>query len=289
MKKIRYFIEALLLLIITVFFKILPLDIASAIGGFIGRTIGPILGASKKAKHNITLAFPQKTEQEKNNIIKGMWDNLGRVIAEYPHLQKIAQERIEFNGADIVQKLAQNNPSAIIFGAHLGNWEIASLKARDMGLNFQFIYRAPNNPWSDAILKKCRSPDGTMEGFPKSQKSMRQIMLSLSKGTHIGILIDQKYNEGSLVPFFGHNAKTSDAFITMGKKFSIPIHPIRVERLKGAYFKVTLLPEFKTTNDAHQEINTHDLLIQAHHMLESWITERPEQWLWLHRRWPQNV
>ena len=79
-------IEAAVALMIYSLFKILPIDLASALGGWLGRTIGPRMPISERAVRNLSAAFPEKTPAEIGTIVRGMWDNLCRVVAEYPHL-----------------------------------------------------------------------------------------------------------------------------------------------------------------------------------------------------------
>ena len=103
---------------------------------------------------------------------------------------------------------------------------------------------------------------------------------TLRDGGALGILIDQKYNEGLAIPFFGRPAMTSPAFVQMAQKTNCPLIPVRGERLPGAHFRVTIYPPLNIT-----EQGVEDAIAQAHMLLEEWISERPGQWLWLHRRW----
>lgn len=116
--------------------------------------------------------------------------------------------------------------------------------------------------------------------YPKSSKGMRDVFAALKNKRHIGILIDQKYNQGLAMPFFGRTAMTSPAFVQLAQKFNCPLHPARVERLKGANFHITVFPKMEIEG---REVE--DVIKETHMMLETWITERPEQWLWLHNRW----
>lgn len=284
MKKFRYIIEAALVKSLIGLFRIMPIDMASGIGGFIGRSAGSILsGASRKAMRNLRLALPGKTDREYDIIIRGMWDNLGRVFAEYPHLEKIANTRMISEGADYLKNLSLNDSPAILFTGHLANWETAAAYAHKIGIDLDLIYRAPNNHYVDDTLQTCRSMGGKLITYPKSSQGMRDVFTALKKGRRIGILIDQKYNQGIAMPFFGRTAMTSPAFAQLAQRFKCPLHPARVERLKGAHFKITIFPAMETGNRTVEE-----LMQKSHIMLEEWIQEHPEQWLWVHKRWREN-
>lgn len=275
MKTFRYAIEAALTAVLLAFFKVLPPSVASNIGGAIGRTIGPHLAVNRRAIKHLKLTFP---DADHAAIIKGMWDNLGRVFAEYPHLEKIAAEHTEFVGRENFD--TQKIPAILIAG-HLANWEIAATTFFVHGTSMGLIYRAPNNPWVDKMLKVMRSLNGKIATHPKSTRGMRQVVDGLKSKNNLGVLIDQKYNQGLEANFFGRPAMTSPAFVQLAQKYGCPVYPVRVERLKGCHFRVTVHKPMDTSQ------TTETLIQQAHALLEQWISERPEQWIWLHRRWKE--
>ena len=288
MKKFRYIIEALLLHTLMLIFRIMPVDMASNVGGWIGRTIGPRLAASRKALKNIKRALPDLPENEKQQALRDMWDNLGRVMAEYPHLEKIATERVEFvDPHNIIPAIQKNERNYIYITAHLANWEVAASSCLlQYGMTFNAIYREPNNPMVRNLLDKARTLGGKFKTFPKSTTGMRDIVRALKAGENLGILIDQKYNEGIPAPFFGRDAMTSTAFAELSQKFDAVIVPGRTERLEGAHFRVTLYPVIESKNDDGTPRPVEDIIAESHNYLEQWITANPGQWLWLHRRWP---
>ncbi|HOO49710.1 MAG TPA: lipid A biosynthesis acyltransferase [Alphaproteobacteria bacterium] len=278
MKKFRYVIEAALVRLLISFFGMLSPARASAIGGALLGMVGPMLSSKRKALRHITDSLPVDDGQARK-ILRGMWDNLGRIFAEYPHLYNIAENHIILEGYEHLDGLAQSATPAIFFSAHLANWEISAPALRPYNIDVDLIYRAPNNPYVEDILQQCRSMNGALRTYPKSSQGMRQVVSALKQGRRIGILIDQKYNQGVEADFFGRPAMTSTAFIQLAKKFQCPLIPVRVERLDGVEFRVSFYPSLDISKDEDT------LLKEAHSILESWITERPEQWLWLHKRW----
>ncbi len=281
MKKIRYIAEAIILWLFLTFFRMLPASAASNVGGFLGRAIGPRLAATRKALGNIQASFPDKSEAACKDIAADMWDNLGRVMGEYPHLKTIIEHHTEVVGMEELEKIGKDG-RCILIGAHCANWEIYSFF-----FNYRLkwpvssVYREPNNPYTAALLEQCRHM-GEHEGayIPKSSKGARDMVRVMQDGGKLGILIDQKYNKGLEVPFFGRPAMTSEAFAQLAQKFDCPILPIRIERVQGCHYRVTVYPPMvQAQSDVFQTVKN------AHHILEDWISARPGQWLWLHRRW----
>ena len=218
-------------------------------------------------------------EEEIQNIIKGMWDNLGRVMMEYPHLEKIGHNLTKIEGIEILERY--RDKPAILLSGHLANWECCPPALFKQGqFNASPIYRAPNNPFSDKMLQWARTLGGKIKTIPKSRTGTRHIVKALNDGMFVGFVIDQKYNEGVAVNFFGHPAMTSPIFTQLAEKFNCPVIPIRIERLEKCNFKITIEEPLETTNKKPEEI-----ISETHTLLEKWILEKPEQWLWLHRRW----
>jgi KDO2-lipid IV(A) lauroyltransferase len=288
-KVIAYLLETLAVRIGLAIFRALPIDTASALGGWLGRGIGPRLGISTVAERNLRRAIPDLTSEKIASIIREMWDNLGRVMAEYPHLHEFHvyadNGRIEVVGAEHADRLRDDGMGGIFFGAHLGNWEIASLSATQMGVPLTHIYRAANNPFVDPILQRLRAPVGGTH-HPKGREGARRMVESLREGGHLGMLIDQKLNDGIAVPFFGRDAMTAPAPAQLALKFGCPLVPVRIERLEGARFRITVHPamEMPASGDRHADVA--ETMRRVNAILEGWIRERPGQWLWLHRRWP---
>lgn len=279
----RYAIEGLLVFLLYGFFRLLPLDWASDMGGFIARSVGPRLSVSRKAKKNLDLVFPEKTDAEKQEIIRGMWDNMGRVFAEYPHLRRI-WKNVELIGGEYVSQLRDDGLPGIFVGAHLANWEVQAVMAKQQGLSLMLIYRMPNNYWVEKLLGHARS-SGAGGLIPKSGQGAREMFRAMKEGNHIGVLIDQKLNEGIPVPFFGRDAMTAPFAAQLALKFDCPLILSRVERLGGTKFRITLTPlALPRTGDDQADALSIMKTVNGH--LEDWIRERPEQWLWLHRRWP---
>jgi len=282
-----YLTQAALLASFLGFCRILPVDWASGLGGWIGRTVGPRMGQNRKAERNLIRAFPENPPEANRRIMRGMWDNLGRTIAEYPHLPQICASlyggRVEVIGLDTFYAVRDSGKAAIIFGAHLANWEVSPYLSRHAGMPLSLIYRAPNNPWVDRLLRRLRDAP---EQFRKGDEGARALFRVLRRGGHIAMLIDQKMNDGIPVTFFGRDAMTAPAIAQFALRLDCTVLPVKTERLKGARFRITVFPplEIKPTGD--REKDEYEIMLRINKMVEEWVRVRPEQWLWLHRRWP---
>jgi KDO2-lipid IV(A) lauroyltransferase len=289
-RRVAHILEALGARLALGLFGWLSFDRASAVGGFLARTIGPRLGASKRAIVNLRRAMPELGEDEISRIVTGMWDNLGRVVAEYPHLDEIriyeAGGRVELIGADAILAERGAGKRYIFFSAHYGNWEIATVAATQAGFAVAQIYRAANNPLVDRLIHDARTKISS-ELIPKGAVAARRAVAAIQEGRSLTMLVDQKMNDGIAVPFFGRDAMTAPALARLARRYDCIVVPARVERLAGAHFRLICEPPLAVpkTHDAHADVLA--LMTTVNATLERWIRARPEQWLWLHRRWPE--
>lgn len=268
-------------------FGCLPVDRASALGGAIGRAVGPRLGLSRRTLRRVAAAMPENEDTENRRILREMWDNLGRAVAEYPHLGRIcdpAGGRVEIVNGEILTGIMAGDRAAIFFGGHFGNWEVGPATIhRLLGASLLSVYRAANNPRVDRLLRRGLP---SRQAVAKGAEGGRELLRHLRQGGHVAMLVDQKQNDGIAVPFFGRDAMTAPAIARLALRFNCPIVPVRTERLDGARFRFTVLPpiELFDTGDVAADVPAAMMRINA--VIEAWVRARPGQWLWLHRRWP---
>jgi Kdo2-lipid IVA lauroyltransferase/acyltransferase len=269
-------------------FGLLPLDWASALGGFLARHIGPRLGLTRIARRNLGRALPGLAADEVEQVIRAMWDNLGRVAAEYPHLPRIAifapGGRVETRGLEHMDRAVAAGRRMIIFSGHLANWELAALAALQYGIRVAQLYRAADNPLVDRMIARYRSDRG--EFVAKGAAGARRVVALLREGAHLTLLADQKMNDGIPVPFFGRSAMTAPALAYFALRYDCDVLPARVERLGGAHFRLTVHPPLPISRSGDMHADAVALMARVNATLEEWIRERPQEWLWLHRRWP---
>jgi len=288
-RRVQDWTEGLFARLAFAFFRLLPLDAASALGGALTRGIGPLLGISKRARLNLRRALPDLTDADVRRIVRGMWDNLGRVVAEYPHLGEFklyeAGGRVTVEGFREIVDARGPKTRFIFFSAHFGNWEIATLAATQAGLNVIEIYRAANNPFIDELINEARGVVGS-ELVPKGSIAARRAIGALAEGRHICMLVDQKINDGIPVPFFGRDAMTAPALARLALRYDCVVLPCRVERVRGATFHFVADPPIKLPQTGDTQADVKQLMTAVNAAVEGWVRRRPEQWFWLHRRWP---
>jgi KDO2-lipid IV(A) lauroyltransferase len=268
--------------------------VASDLGGWLARRIGPWLPVSRIADINLRHALPELDAAERQRIIGGVWDNLGRTAAELPHLARLGRSASgpgwEVEGEDILRAVLASDGPAIMFGGHIGGWEALPGIVAACGTACAGFYRAAANPLVDELINAERLRVAGVEGlFPKGSKGARAAMLHLAQGGRLGILVDQKMNEGIEATLFGHPAMTATAPAALALRFRCPLLPGRALRIGPARFRLVVEPPLAlpASGDLHADIAS---LTQAmNDCLERWIREWPEGWLWLHRRFPQEV
>jgi KDO2-lipid IV(A) lauroyltransferase len=286
-QKLRYGAEAALFFAFMGFFRLLGLDAASAVGGFIGRNIFALTGASGRARRNLAMAFPEKSESERNAILHEMWDNLGRTVAEYAHLDKLgvhgADPRIQVKNGEILTGL--HGHGVLILSGHFANWEAMPITGAEFGLQGAIVYRPPNNPYVDRYISRARAIKGYAEQISK-HNGVKRIFTLLRNGKAILLLADQKTNEGIPVPFFGRDAMTTPAPAALALKLKVPVVLAANKRLGGARFEVTIFPPLEFTPTGNDDADTNALTEMITRKLEEIVRADPGQWLWIHRRWP---
>ena len=288
-RAIGYPLQALVAWLVVGLFSALPMDWASGLGGWIGRTIGPRLGLTRRADRNLRRVLPDLNDTQIAAIVRDMWDNLGRLVGELPHLQKISlptpQGRVEVVGEQHIDSSRRNSTACILFSGHFANWEVFALAARAIGLPYAQIYRAPNNPFVESLLHRIRGLD-VSDTVPKGAKGARAAVKTLKTGRRLGMLVDQKMNNGIPVPFFGLDAMTASAPADLALRYNCPAIPARIERLGGCHFRLSFYPPLTQPATGNRTTESAAMMMAVNSLLEDWIRDRPGQWLWLHNRWP---
>ncbi len=290
MKKLLHILEAILVQIIVFISGRLPFAIASNIGGFLGKKIGPLLSVNKTAYKNIKRAMPELNEQQIQYILSGMWDNLGRVVTEFAHMGKLSTKSIDkivtITGKENLE-LMKKNGASFVLTAHFANWEMVATTLYHNDSPLHIVYRKANNPYVDNIICKAREKYQRLASA-KGTIGARQIIKSIQQGNCIGMLVDQKQNDGIEVPFFGIPAMTAPAIANLSLKYNVPIYPIKVTRIENYKFNVNIEPPINFVPTGNSKEDTLNLMIKINQILESWVRKTPEQWFWVHNRWPKK-
>ena len=262
--------------------------------GRITQKIGPILREQKIGRANLTAAFPEKSSDEIERILTGVWDNLGRIGAEFAHLDHVwdldpdrlgnGRVEIEPKSKKLFERLRDDGKPALIFASHLGNWELPAVAAVAHGLNAAILYRRPNIASADRAIEQLRSVNmGTL--IPAGREAPFKLAQALQNGQHVAMLVDQYFTNGVDVTFFGRKTKANPTLARLLRQIECPIHGVRIIRLPGHRFRAELSDEITPERDANGQIDVQGTMQVITSVIEGWIREYPDQWLWLHRRW----
>lgn len=290
MTRVVFVIEAAFAYTLWGLFRLLPLDVASWLGGALLRRIGPLTSAHRVAADNLRRALPDLDDARRAEVLGGMWDNLGRTVGELPHVPRItdpAAGRLTVAGAEHLDALRDSGRPGILVGGHIGNWQLQPSVLAGQGVPIHVFYRAPNNPLVDRLFRIAHGGGGG-EMLPKGRDGARRSIALLKDGAVLGMLADQKMNDGISVSFFGRQAMTVSAPAQLALKYHAVMLPARVVRLDGARFRMEFEApmELPRSGDLHADVAA--TMTQVNQRLEDWVREYPEQWLWVHRRWPKD-
>ena len=271
--------------------KLLGPDRASNFGGWLVRKIGPLLSQHKTVLRNLRLAFPDWSEDKIRQTALGSWECVGRVAGELPHLGKLdpfESERIEVVGREHVEAINASGKGAVMVSGHLANWEVMCVVITRASPGIVITYRALNNPYIDKRIAKARTSYG-MESSAAKGIGTRELMRALGKGRSIGIMNDQKFNQGIAVPFFGHKAMTAPGPTRLAIRYKVPILLVSTVRTAPARFKLEFHPPIYPQDTGDLDADIKATVMEITDFIEARIREHPEQWFWQHRRWPKEA
>lgn len=285
-----YRIQGLGLLILSKIFILLGIRVSSFLIGTLFVIVGPFTPPSFLALKNIKKAMPELSRFQRFKIVLGMWNNLGRDLAEFVGFHSLEMSdyskylNIDSDSAKIFEKIANDKDGAIIFTAHFGNWEVFSMAFLKYGIPVSAVYRNLNNKYADDIVLKYRGKS-SIEMIPKGQKGVMKLARSLKSGRKIFMLVDQRLNNGITVPFFNIPSKTTDAPAVFSLKNGYKLYAAAVFRRSfSCYFDIKI-EEFDVINTGNFEEDVKATTEKVNKKIEEWIKLKPEQWFWVHNRW----
>lgn len=288
----RLVVKGFVLSLIFILQKIGP-DRSADAAAWIARKIGPRIRVAKLGRANLRAAYPEKTDEEIEKILTGVFDNLGRVAGEFVHLGKLWDwdENAERGGRITISKevserflaLRERDTAAVVFTGHLANWELCAVAAAAHGLKSSVVFRPPNNQIFEEIIERTRS--GVMGEMIRSERQSVFTMAGvLERGRILGVLVDQ-YFQGVPIKFFGRQTRANPLAARLARQFDCPVYGARVIRLPEGRFALDLTEPLDLPRDKDGKIDVDAATQTINAVVEGWIREYPEQWLWLHRRW----
>lgn len=285
MKNLKYFLQFVFILIAFAIFRILGPNLSSKLSGKLFENIGPFFRSKKIIHENIEKAIPKVNSTDLNKITKLMWNNYGRIFAEYIFIKDFRlgklSENIKIDGQEIIDKLKKNNQQVVFISGHLGNFELMAMYLDKTGIKLSAIYRPLNNIFLNKIIESIRKKYICRNQIKKGLGGLKNLISLKKKNFSTALMIDQRVSEGILSNFFNQKALTTTIPAQLVKKFNIPIVPVSIERLEGINFKIKIHEPINFPNSNSIQNITDQLNI----VLEKMITKRPEQWIWSHNRW----
>jgi KDO2-lipid IV(A) lauroyltransferase len=264
---------------------------ASDFGGGLLRALGPLTGAHRTMLRNLRLAFPGWTETEIRHCALASWEHLGRTAGELPHLSS-ARPFAEDGSVDIIglerldRAVAGGRPAVIISG-HFANWELVASTICKRPIACQITYRAANNPHIDRRIAAARLAYG-VEALAAKGIGTRDLMRALARGDSVALMNDQKFNQGLPATFFGHEAMTAPGPTRLAMRYGATLLPATARRLGAMRHQVVFhepiaLPRSDSDGDIRETLEAINRFYEAE------IRRAPEQWFWMHARWPKEA
>ena len=285
MKIIKYFLQFLFIIIFFSLFKILGLNISSALGGKLFEKIGPLFRSKKLIHSNLKKAFPDISLDHLNGITKMMWNNYGRVFAEYMFIKKFREDRSNKNiiieGQEILEDIKKKNKSVVFISGHLSNFELMAMHIEKSGIKLSAIYRPLNNIFLNKIMERIRKKYICKYQIKKGIGGMKKLMHLKKLNYSTALMIDQRVSQGIRSDFFNQKALTTTIPAQLVKKFKIPIVPIFIERINNINFKIVIKNPITFDNEETTKTITDKLNL----VIEKMILYKPELWIWSHNRW----
>ena len=285
MKIVKYFLEFFFIVILFIIFKILGFKLASNMGGYIGKKIGPLFRSKQTILTNIKNALPSANKADLELIIQSMWENYGRILAEYVFLKDFRKEKLndylEIEGKEHLNKVRDSSEQVVFVSGHFNNFELMAMQIEKSGINLAAIYRPLNNIFLNGIMEKIRTKYICKNQIKKGRSGTRELLKSFNNKNSIALMIDQRVSEGEKSNFFGQDAFTTTIPAQLVKKFGCKIVPIHIERYNDFYFKMKVEEPINYNKDSTID----EITLSLNKLLEKMILKNPSQWIWSHNRW----
>ena len=285
MKSLRYFLEFLAILILFFIFKIIGIKFSSYIGEKIGLLFGPLFRSKKLIESNILKAYPNIKSFEIKTIVKQMWSNYGKILAEYMFIKNFREnffkKKIKINGQEVLEAIQKNKEPVIFVSGHFNNFELLAMCIDKFNIPLTTIYRPLNNMFTNIIMESIRKKYICKNQIKKGKSGIKESLLFFKKGFSIALMIDQRVSEGIKSNFFGKEAHTTTVPAQFVKKFNCKIVPMHIERKEKNNFEINIYEPIQYSKEKTIEDITKDLNL----WLEKMIFKKPSQWIWTHNRW----
>ena len=286
MKHIKYFIQFIIIIFLFLIFRFVGLKNSRLISSFIFKRLGSIFRSNKISLNNLSIAFPNLSENEKKKIVKQTWANYGKIFSEYMFIKKFRKDlkfsnKIQVENQEELEKIKLQNKPVIFISGHFNNFELMAMHIEKSEINLAAIYRPLNNNFLNPIMENIRKKYICKKQIKKGISGTKEILKEFKNGTSIALMIDQRVSEGVKCNLFGKTALTTTIPAQFIKKFNASVVPIYIERLESDNFKLKILKEIKFP----EETSILEITKQLNEVIEKMIKSNPDQWIWTHNRW----
>ena len=290
-KDLSWRLEALAFDLLSAALRPWPISWVSGAGGRLLRLLGPLTRAHRLAERNLRLAFPALSDAERSRLLVEQWDNLGRTFFEVPLTDRLtpARGRVEVVGMERLQALVREGRGAVLIAGHFANWEVMAAVIAASGLDCRVTYRAANNPYFDRRIIAIRARYGVKLFAPKGAEGSRDLLKSLQSGQSVSFMNDQKFNGGVAGEFFGRTVHTAGAPTRLALRFGGMLQPMSVQRLPKARFRAVVHEAIPLDNTGDRERDLEAGVRKVNAFVEARVRERPGEWFWVHKRWPNEA
>jgi KDO2-lipid IV(A) lauroyltransferase len=270
--------------------RVFPIDAVSDFGAWMFRRLGPLTSAHRVAERNLRIAFAEASDAEIARLLDAQWAHAGRWFTEFPILDRIIQDpsRVEVVGAERLKAIADGAGPVVFISGHFSSFEIMPAVIIHSGVRCQITYRATNNPHVDDRIKKSRFRYGVRLFAPKGAEGARELIRALSRGESVALMNDQKFNGGVAAPLFGVLAHTAPGPSSFALRFGIPLQPMSVQRKGKARFRVIVHEPIRLEETGDRTADIEAGVRRVNAFIEERVRERPAEWFWVHRRWPND-
>tara|TARA_B100001741_G_scaffold313654_1_gene320915 strand:- start:3016 stop:3879 length:864 start_codon:yes stop_codon:yes gene_type:complete len=286
MNSIKYFFQFIIIILFLIFFKLLGLNYSTFLSGKFLRLIGPLFRSNRISHQNLIKAFPNLDKNQRQKILDNMWNNYGKILAEYVFIKKFRNStkfsnKIIIENQEELEKIKDKNEKVIFISGHFNNFELMAMHIEKSGIDLAAVYRPLNNYFLNPIMEKIRKKYICKKQIKKGISGMKQLLIDFKNGYSIALMIDQRVSQGIKVNFFNEKAFTTSIPAQFVKKFRVKIIPVYIERIENTKFKL----KFYKALQFKEEDTIESITLSLNKVLEKMILKNPDQWIWTHNRW----
>ena len=290
MKIIKYFFEFIIIVSLFCIFKIIGLKNASNLGSILGKVIGPFFRSKNIIKQNIKIGLGNLDAKKEEEIINGMWSNIGRTFAEYIFLKNFKLNKTGFShikiiGTEYLDEIKKSDKPVVFFSGHFANFELMAMELNKFGIKLATIYRPLNNFFLNPLMEYLRIKYICPIQIPKGITGSREIIKKIKDGYSIALMVDQRVSEGPRISFFNKEAHTTTIPSQIALKYNCKLVPIYIERKNGINFEMIIHKPYEITKTGTYEEDIKNNSLTINENIEKMIIKNPTQWIWTHNRW----